>query len=455
MAFQLGILDARIVTEEGLRPANVYCDGGKISSIRSVSNLIPSDSSVNANGKILLPGLIDPHTHLGPFNGFDRDVEWETRGAIGGGITSVLHFVTEKGSIAEQIPRLLKSINDRAYADVGLIGVVMSQSHIEEIERCVNLGVTAYKHYMSKPEFEKMLGWTYLDEGQMLASFERIGRAGGLAIVHPENFEIISRKIEQVMAEGAQGLPAWNRARPWYCEYDHMMTAVLLASLAKTPLYFVHVSIGNYPDVIDYARKLGVTLYLETNPSYLYFTENSDIGILGKVNPPIRGEDERESLWKGIADGSIQCVGSDHIACNRSQRVGNGDIWTAIPGLHGLEMTLPILLSEGYHRREVPLQRIIQVASQNPAKIFGLPGKGAVQEGYDADFCLVDVDREVRVTQSMLHDGSDYTLYEGRKFKGWPILTISRGEVVMQEGEIVAESGRGHGLKCLSRARRQ
>jgi dihydropyrimidinase len=448
MAFQLGILNARIVTAEGTRPGNVYCSDGKISALRSVSDSSPCDTVVDAKENLLFPGLIDPHTHLGPFNGFESDVETETRGAIGGGITTILHFIAEKGSLAAQAPRLMGLVRRRAYADVGFIGVVMNQGHIDEIDRCIAEGVTAFKHYMSKPEFEKMLGWTYPDEGQILDSFGKIGRAGGMAIVHPENFEIIARKIEEVKAAGHQGLHAWNEARPWYCEYDHMMTAILLASVTKVPLYFVHVSIGSYGGAVEYARQLGVRLYLETNPAYLHFTDDSEIGILGKVNPPIRGKEDSESLWEGIASGKIQCVGSDHIACNRSARLGNGDIWSAIPGLHGLELTLPILLSEGYHRRGVPLQRIQEVASENPARIYRIPSKGRIEVGYDADFCLVNINREVKVTQSILHDGSDYSLYEGKLFKGWPTLTVSRGEVVVSDGQVLARRGRGLGLKC-------
>jgi dihydropyrimidinase len=451
LTFQLGIVNARVATESGLRRANVYCSEGKISAITSQSTIRPCETLVDAKENLLFPGLIDPHTHLGPFNGFDSDVETETKGAVGGGITTLMHFVTEKGSLRAQIPKLRQSIEKKAYADVGLIGVVMNQDHIEEIDHCVQEGVTAFKHYMSKPEFEKFLGWTYPDEGQILESFGKIAASGALAIVHPENFEIISRKIEEVRQAGHQGLQAWNEARPWYCEYDHMMTAVLLASIAKVPLYFVHVSIGSFDDVLSFASQRGVELYLETNPAYLYFSEDSDIGTLGKVNPPIRAKEDRERLWRGIKSGKIRCVGSDHIACNKATRLGSGDIWTAIPGLHGLELTLPILISEGYHKRDVPLERILEVASSNPAKIYGLAGKGRVEVGYDADLCLVDLKKEVKVDQSILHDGSDYTLYDGKTFQGWPILTISHGEVAMRDGEVLVGPGRGKALKCLAR----
>lgn len=179
-------------------------------------------------------------------------------------------------------------------------------------------------------------------------------------MVHPENYEIISRKIEEVRSKGRNDLGAWDEARPWYCEYDHMITAVLLASIAKVPLYVVHVSISEFPKIVEYARKLGVKLYLETNPVYLYFDSSSEIGVLGKVNPPIRSSQHREALWNGIRNGSINCIGSDHIACNKKARLGAGDIWSAIPGLHGLEMMLPIMLSEGFHRRAFLLKGLLR-----------------------------------------------------------------------------------------------
>jgi dihydropyrimidinase len=448
--YDLAIQNARVVRpDQILPPTNVYCSGGKIAAFGSVSSSLPSENTFDAKGLYLMPGLIEPHVHLGPFNGVESDMATETRSALGGGITTIMNFVTTKDSLGKEIERQQKIISERSYCDVALIGVVMNERHIDELETCFKAGVVSFKHYMSKPEFEKFLGWSYPDEGQILESFAAIGRLGGQAMVHPENYEIIARKIEQVKASGKNDLSAWEEARPWYCEYDHMITAVLLASIAKVPLYIVHVSIANFSDVVEFARRLGVSLHLETNPAYLYFTKDEkELGILGKVNPPIRGKDEREALWNGIKSGEISCVGSDHIACNRAQRLGGGDIWTAVPGLHGLEMMMPIMLSEGFHKRGISLERISTVTSTNTAAIHGLPGKGNVEIGGDADFCLIDPSKEVKVSQSLMHDASDYSLFEGRTFKGWPIATVSAGEVVMNDGEILAKSGRGKFLRC-------
>lgn len=440
----------KIVRPEGLLPPmNVYCSNGKIAAFGSVSNTLQADKMLDAKGLCMMPGLIEPHVHLGPFKGIDSDMETETRGALGGGITTIMNFVTTKGSLAAEIEKQRSVISKRSLTDVALIGVVMNQQHIDELEDCFKQGVVSFKHYMSKPEFEKFLGWTYPDEGQILESFTKIERLGGQAMVHAENYEIISRKIEELGSYKRNDLAAWDEARPWYCEYDHMMTAVLLASVAKVPLYIVHVSIGSFPEVLEFARKKGVSLALETNPAYLYFTkDDSEIGILGKVNPPIRGKEERELLWEGIRSGQIACVGSDHIACDKKDRMGGGDIWTAVPGLHGLEMMLPIMLSEGFHRRRIPIERIAEVTSSKTANIHGLTGKGRIEIGYDADFCIFDPSREVKVTQSVMHDGSDYSLFEGRSFKGWPVMTISGGEITMEEGEIKAKAGRGRPLNC-------
>jgi len=450
--FDLGIHNAKIVKPSGIFQANVYCSNGKIAALGSTSNTFSADKIIDAKGLYLMPGLIEPHVHLGPFNGVESDMETETRSALGGGITTIMNFATVKGSLAAEIERQQKIISQRALTDVALIGVVMNQGHIEELEACFKLGVISFKHYMSKPEFEKFLGWTYPDEGQVLESFAKISALGGQAMVHPENYEIIARKIDEVKALGHSGLAAWEEARPWYCEHDHMMTAVLLASIAKVPLYIVHVSLSSFPQVLEYARGSGVSLSLETNPAYLYFTKDDDeLGILGKVNPPIRGKEEREALWEGVRSGQINCVGSDHIACNKKNRLGGGDIWSAVPGLHGLEMMLPIMLSEGFHRRGISLERIAEVTSTNTAMIHCLPGKGRIEVGYDADLCLFDPSKEVRVTQSIMHDGSDYSLFEGRVFKGWPVMTISGGEVTMEDGDIRAKAGMGRPLKCVPR----
>ncbi|MDA4131195.1 MAG: amidohydrolase family protein [Thaumarchaeota archaeon] len=453
MNYDLVIQNSQIVTTGGIFPANVYCSNGKIDALTSVSDLRAADKVIDAKGRHLFPGLIEPHVHLGAFNGMESDMETETRSALGGGITTIMNFVTTKSNLRSEIQRQQQIIRDRALSNVGLIGVVMNQAHIDELESSVDLGVVSFKHYMSKPEFEKFLGWTYLDEGQILQSFSKIAKLGGMAMVHPENFEIIARKIEEVKASGRSDLAAWEEARPWYCEYDHMNTAVLLASIAQVPLYIVHVSTGSYRNVLDFARTRAVSLYLETNPAYLYFTkDDKELGILGKVNPPIREEAEREALWEGIRKGEIQCVGSDHIACNRKLRLGQGDIWSAIPGLHGLEMMLPIMLSEGFHRREISLERIVGAVTSNTAQIHRLRGKGRIEVGYDADFCLIDLNREVKVKQSMMHDASDYSLYEGRTFKGWPSMTILAGEVVMENGAVLKKPGTGRYLKGFSKS---
>ena len=140
----------------------------------------------------------------------------------------------------------------------------------------------------------------------------------------------------------------------------------------------------------------------------------------------------------------------DHIACNKKTRLDGGDIWTVVPGLHGLEMMLPILLSEGYHKRGVQLERIVGVTSTNTARVHRLRGKGRIEIGYDADFCLLDLNREVKVTQEIMHDGSDYSLYEGKTFRGWPIMTISSGKITMDSGEILAKPGIGKPIRCNS-----
>jgi len=449
--YDLGIQNAQIVTTDGIFPANVYCSKGKIDALTSVSDLRTADKMIDAKNRYLFPGVIEPHVHLGPFNGIESDMETETRSALGGGITTIMNFVTTKSSLKSEIEKQQQIIRERALCDVGLIGVLMNQDQIDGLEACFDLGVVSYKHYMSKPEFEKFLGWTYLDEGRILQSFTKISKLGGMAMVHPENFEIIARKIEEVKASGRKDLAAWDEARPWYCEYDHMYTAVLLASIAKVPLYIVHVSVGNFPDVIDFAGSKGVSLSLETNPAYLYFTkDDGELGILGKVNPPIRGGAEQEALWEGIRRGEIQCVGSDHIACNMKERLGGGDIWSAIPGLHGLETTLPIMLSEGFHRRGIPLETIVGAVATNTATIHRLPGKGRIGIGYDADFCLIDLNREVQVKQSMMHDASDYSLFEGRTFKGWPAMTISGGRVVMDDGDVLQKPGAGRFVRSVT-----
>jgi dihydropyrimidinase len=207
-------------------------------------------------------------------------------------------------------------------------------------------------------------------------------------------------------------------------------------------VYFPHISSRLTLDEVRRWRSRYDQVWIETCPHYLTHTEDSDLGGIGKANPPFRTRDDREALWEALFDGTIDIVASDHSARRRVTK--DKPLWQAAQGFPGIAAILPVLLSEGYHKRKLPLQRICQLLAAAPAKIFDLaPAKGNIAPGCDADFTVVDLGKERKFVPAELGSYADYSLYENQVLKGWPVRTIVRGVTVMENGKIVGPGGHG------------
>jgi dihydropyrimidinase len=221
--------------------------------------------------------------------------------------------------------------------------------------------------------------------------------------------------------------------------------AAQLAELAKSRLYIVHVSSAKTVQLIAEAKARGVEVIAETCPHYLTFTRDAAFDVLGKVNPSIKDQKDSDMLWWGLANGVMDCMGTDHCCLMETDKRGKGDIWSALPGFPGTATMLPVLLSEGVDKGRLTMERLVAITSYNTAKAFGmLPRKGMVAVGSEADFAIVDLNLKQKVNASMLHSASDFTLYDGWTLKGWPVTTIVRGNVVFDSGKIVGKAGTGH-----------
>jgi dihydropyrimidinase len=250
---------------------------------------------------------------------------------------------------------------------------------------------------------------------------------------------------EEIQRSGRNDLTAWSDARPPFVESSEVYKAIAFAEATGGPLYVVHTTVGANVEgmYLDAARR-GVKLSLETCPQYLIFdNESHPAGIKAKILPPIRSSEHVEGLWRGIANGHITTVGSDHVP-NLPDRKQGLDVWTEIMGFMGVEAMLAILIQEGHLKRGIPLARIVEVASANPAKTFGLyPRKGTIAVGSDADLVILDIHAE----KSVASRAKGVNVYEGVSLRGWPSHTICRGRVAMVDG--VVEDDRGWG-QCLN-----
>ncbi|MBM3572920.1 MAG: amidohydrolase family protein, partial [Alphaproteobacteria bacterium] len=377
----------------------------------------------------------------------DPAVEYQTETAHAaiGGFASVLGHLLKSVPYSEAFDQEKARGLAQSHVDFGFHFGVATEAQMEEIGRYIDeFGVTSFKYFTNfKGDEGLYIGLSGSDEGHMNELIHRVARQPeSLLAIHPENIEIVRRNRVKFQAEGRNTLKDWCLHKPPVTEALDALKVMYCAELANCPLYFVHLSCRAVIDEVRRYRQRFPRVHAETCPQYLTHTMESDLGSIGKANPPLRTADDVEALWAAIADGTIEVVGADHVARRRATK--EKGIWQASQGFPGTATILPVLLSEGHHKRGLSLQRIAQVLGSNPARIFGMSArKGDIFVGADADLTIVDVNQSRVVRAADLGSYSDYSLYDGWTLKGWPVMTILRGKVVMENGKVVGPAGYG------------
>lgn len=424
---------------------DIAVHAGKVAALISRGQEIESVRVIDANGMHVFPGVIDPHMHIGLGNETTEDWSTETRSAALGGVTSGFNYLMSGASYFPVINEHLSAAREHSLIDFGFHPVPSTPLHLEELnEYHIKHGIRSFKYFTSyRGDEGKHLNIQGTDDGFLYKYFQLVkGINGGMACVHTENIEVVWELRNRLQAAGRNDLKAWEESRPQVVEAQSAHAVCLYAQEVGCPVYIVHVSGAMVLDEILSVRDRyqNAPIHIETCPHFLTHTSNDDIGLLGKVNPPLRYEEDVEALWEAINDGTVDTIGSDHNSRKRDRKTG--DIWTCSAGFPGTATILPVMLSEGFHKRGIALSRIAEVTSKNPATIFGIsPQKGTISVGSDADFAIVNLNKEKMVTPEMFEGHSDYSLYEGWTMKGWPVMTILRGQVVMQDGKIVGKPG--------------
>lgn len=401
---------------------------------------------IDARRNLVLPGLVDPHTHFGLARGL-LDWETESRSAALGGVTTVLNFLMSGEPYDKEYEATREAADRLSHVDYGFHLCPSSPLHLAEMPRYMaEYGITSYKYFTSFRGSEgHYLGIQGTDDAYLYQYLRLIGRhEGAVACIHAENIEVVWQLRKELQAAGRDDLAAWDESRPDWVEADCVHRGILFARQTGAPLYLVHLSSALSLAEVRSARQRwpDARVYVETCPHFLTHTAamRFEPHTLGKINPPLRGPSDVEALWDGLADGAIDTVGSDH--CGRRKDKKTGTIWTAAAGFPGTGAILPVLLSEGLHKRGLPIERIVELTSHNPARIFGLyPRKGTLAVGADADLAIVDPNLEKVCDAGTFQSHADYSLYDGWALKGWPVLTMRRGEVVMRDGEVVGGQG--------------
>jgi dihydropyrimidinase len=453
MNYDLLIRNGTVVTPIGHVETDLGIVGERIATIDR--GLPDGETTIDAAGKLVIPGGIDPHVHLQMPAGLVTSTDdWYTGtvAAACGGTTSVIDFVEpEGGSLIQALAARRAEAEGRAVVDFGLHMTLMDAqpTTLAEIPYVVGAGCTSFKTYLTYEGFK-------LEDGELLAALEAVADAGGLALVHAENDAIVTRLKARFLREGHEE-PRWHpRSRPAVAEAEAIGRGLALAEVADCPLYVVHVSTARGAEAVARARSRGQVAHGETCPQYLLLTEEEydRPGFEGAkfvCSPPLRTAADAEALWQRLAAGDLSTIGTDHCPFfYRGQKdLGRPDgafpPFSRIPGgIPGIESRLALLYTFGVREGWLSVERWVEVCSTAPARIFGLAGrKGSLVEGADADVVVFDPERLVTLSQSTLHENCDYTPYEGARLKGYPEITILRGQIVAQRGEFTGErSGR-------------
>ncbi|MFD1360432.1 allantoinase AllB [Lentibacillus salinarum] len=441
---------------------NILVNDEKIAGIVDSVNGISADKEIDIKGNLVVPGCIDPHTH---FNdpGFTHRETFETgqRSAAAGGLTSHIDMpCTSKPSVrdAESFHKKLSAVKDKAYIDYGfwggMTGEDVREGLLDNIYPQIEEGVVAFKVYMtpSVPTFPKVT------DAEMLEIFNKIAPTGMPIGIHAENYEICTHYTEKLKNEGRLDYPAWGDARNVIAEKTAIEMIITFAEATGARVHIVHLTSKDGVQLVRDAKKRGVKITAETCPHYLVLTGDEALearGTFAKVAPPLREKEDNIVHWQGLADGTIDFVGTDHAPyeIETEKDAPDSDVWNSFPGFPGVEQMVPILVSEGLNKGRLSLSRFVEVTSRNAAIHKGIyPKKGSMELGSDADFTVIDLEREYTIDEKKTETMAKYSPFHGMKLKGKPIQTIVRGNVVFDEdnGGIVGEVGYGEFIKRQS-----
>lgn len=437
MTFDLLLANGEIVYPgEGVRRGSVAVRDGRIAAILSPDEQATAKHVVNCRDKWVLPGIIDPHTHIG-FGSKETDFLSESRSAAIGGVTTLLTF-HRSTDLRDSTDAWRDLGEQQSCIDFSFHFGLTSRLHIETLAECAErFGVPSFKMYMMyKGAAGAAKGFTEIDDSLLFSALRNAAKIeGGILGVHCENVEVIPALRPALKAAGRQDLKAWDEQSPGFLEAENIFRVGYFAEQVDCPVNIVHLSSKEGLEIarLLQARPRRAPVNVETCSHYLFMTHDWP-GILGKVNPPLRSQADVDALWGAIEDGTITTVGSDHVPRKRATK--GPDLWGASAGFPGLATLLPIMIHEGWHKRGIAIEKLAAVLSRNAAELYSLPNKGRIAVGMDADLVVVDPDAERVVDPDRLESFSDYSPYEGMTLKGWPSATYLRGVAIAEEGRV-------------------
>lgn len=446
-----------VVPKVGVIETSIMIEGGRIKALTNSAGNISASKKINARGRYVLPGAIDPHVHYGVYTPIDEAARTESRSAAVGGVTTMIRMLRLYDSY-RMVAKQLQASRGSHFIDYSIHASILRPEQVKDIPYLSELGINSLKIYMNlgadlnhiymdqEPGAHEIRdGEVDMTDDLLSAIVEQGAKAHSTVLIHAENPAACSEHMRVGKEKNQIGLRAWSDCRPPSSEAASVAKVSELGRKFGANLYFVHVGSTAALDAIIAQREKGKSnYYIETCPHYLTHTVDFD-SVKGKVVPPIRSKSDLQSMWSALRNGMVDTIGTDHVANRLDLKMGKGDIWTALAGFPGIATMLPVLLSRGVNQDRISIERVAEVTSYNTARIFGMyPKKGTIQPGSDADLTIVDLDLEQKVTPELLQSYSDYTIYDGHWLKGWPVMTLVRGRVVMEGGQVDGQA-LGHG----------
>ena len=449
------IRNGRIVTAVDDYNADILIDGEQIAMIaRSID--VQADRIIDAKGRLVIPGGIDPHTHMElPFGGTSASDDFNTGtvAAAHGGTTTIIDFAVQyKGqSLNQAIDAWFQKAEGKTSIDYGfhLICTDLPDERLPELKSMIDQGVTSFKLFMAYP------GVFLVDDGTIYKAMVAAGENGGLICMHAENGVVIDVLVKRALAAGHTAPKYHALTRPTRAEAEGVHRAIALADMARTPVYIVHLSSSDALEEVTRARDLGVPAFAETCPQYLFldysvYEQKGFEGAKYVMTPPIREKWNQDKLWRGLQFNDLQVVSTDHCPfCMKEQKELGRDDFSKIPnGGPGVEHRMSLIYNGGVVGGRINVNRFVEIVSTASAKIFGLfPKKGTIAVGSDADIVIFDPDEEMTISAKTHHMNVDYSAYEGMKVRGVTKTVLSRGQLVIDEGKYVGRAGSGKFLQ--------
>ena len=442
IATSLVIHGGLLVTAEKQWSADIRIRAGKIVEIGQELKSDGQERVLDAHGMQVLPGGIDPHTHLAV--PFVDDYLSGSQAALAGGITTIGCMIwDEAASFFGTINKHAKLVAEQAIADIFLnMGIHMNfAKKLEELPKLVEAGYTSIKIFMLDQTFEDY-------QEQFTEIIGKAGQSGLLTLLHCEDFAALQEAICDLTRNKQVSLRYYAESRPVSSEVKAVERAVAICEKTQAPVYLVHISSKAALDVCRNAKKQGLPVYVETRPIYLYFTKEKYLqpdGPLYVGQPPLREVDDVTAIWEGLTSGLVDTLGSDHAPWTRAQKMDCAlNIANLRPGVADLQTMLPVFYSEGVMQHKISLERFVALTSTNAAKLFGLfPRKGTIAVGSDADLVIWDPNETRQLQQEELLSRTGFSLHDGQEITGWPKITLRRGQIVYENGKVVGLPGSG------------